>query len=284
MPPCSGAAGAAPSSCCGGGGVVARTGGEAACREERGGQGASCSSHSGDACGACGGAAVTDARAERFFSDEALAREPHSLRALAPLLAVRALGAPLRPAGAHSRSRRACAHLFHSHDSAKRKRQRQVPGIIWLAGGTPPASSFPFAKFTATLKDGSVIEMTPEEVRRAWNVTRVCVVARARSLVQRPTKVPFWRAAARAGLYASARRGCGAAARPAHRATPRRGRVARRRATRAALSFAPRAPAPVARRHTRATPTPTPTSRCLTSLPRARARPPRSRTSVSSTA
>ena len=51
--------------------------------------------------------------------------------------------------------------------------QQQVPGVIWLAGGTPPASSFPFAKFTATLKDGSVIEMTPEEVRacgaRAWD-------------------------------------------------------------------------------------------------------------------
>ena len=50
---------------------------------------------------ACEPAACDAAAADRFLSHEALAREPHSLRALAPLLQVRHLSA-----GAHSAATR----------------------------------------------------------------------------------------------------------------------------------------------------------------------------------
>lgn len=40
------------------------------------------------------------------------------------------------------------------------------PPVIGLHGGFPPASSFPFVKLTATLRDGSVVEVEdPAEVR-----------------------------------------------------------------------------------------------------------------------
>ena len=64
---------------------------------------------------------------ESRWSAEARAREPHALRSLAPLLA--------------------------------------VPGVIWLAGGTPPASSFPFASLSVTLVDGTAISLSPHEAR-----------------------------------------------------------------------------------------------------------------------
>ena len=43
----------------------------------------------------------------------------------------------------------------------------QLPGVIWLAGGTPHGNTFPFANFSATLRDGTVIEMSGDEARVA---------------------------------------------------------------------------------------------------------------------
>lgn len=40
----------------------------------------------------------------------------------------------------------------------------QVPGMIWLAGGTPAGSSFSFKNIRVTLKDDSVLELSPQEV------------------------------------------------------------------------------------------------------------------------
>ena len=43
--------------------------------------------------------------------------------------------------------------------------------VIGLHGGFPPASSFPFVKLTATLRDGSVIEVEdPAEVEKRERV------------------------------------------------------------------------------------------------------------------
>ena len=43
----------------------------------------------------------------------------------------------------------------------------EAASVIGLHGGFPPASSFPFVKLTATLRDGSVIEVEdPAEVKK----------------------------------------------------------------------------------------------------------------------
>lgn len=49
--------------------------------------------------------------------------------------------------------------------SAQAAAAAEAASVIGLHGGFPPASSFPFVKLTATLRDGSVIEVEdPAEV------------------------------------------------------------------------------------------------------------------------
>jgi hypothetical protein len=110
MPPCSVDAGASAPACCGVMTASASVGVGAVARRETRRDNGGATSSGGDA-GACGGASA-DAHAERFFSDEALAREPHSLRALAPLLAVRAQRRGAASPAAHFRSRPLRARLF----------------------------------------------------------------------------------------------------------------------------------------------------------------------------
>ncbi len=41
---------------------------------------------------------------------------------------------------------------------------RAVPEVIWLAGGLPPASAFPFSSVAVTLADGTPLALTSDEV------------------------------------------------------------------------------------------------------------------------
>ena len=93
-----------------------------------------------------------------MFSTEGRARRMAGLREL--VTASAAADRALSPRSKNSSSSASSASAQASAASA------ESASVIGLHGGFPPASSFPFVKLTATLRDGSVIEVEdPAEVR-----------------------------------------------------------------------------------------------------------------------
>lgn len=94
-----------------------------------------------------------------MFSTEGKARRMAGLREL--VTASAAADKALSP-----RRRGGCSSTSASAQAQASAAASQTASVIGLHGGFPPASSFPFVKLTATLRDGSVIEVDdPAEVR-----------------------------------------------------------------------------------------------------------------------
>jgi DNA-binding transcriptional MocR family regulator len=83
----------------------------------------------------------------------------------------------------------------------------QLPGVIWLAGGTPHGSTFPFAKFSATLRDGTVVEMSGDEARARRRARTVFASKeQMRAAARAPAPTPRFSARrVRAGLRLASR-------------------------------------------------------------------------------
>ena len=98
---------------------------------------------------------------EAMFSTEGKARRMAGLREL--VTASAAADKTLSPRSKNSSSASAAAPRSAQASAGA----AEAASVIGLHGGFPPASSFPFVKLTATLRDGSVIEVEdPAEVRK----------------------------------------------------------------------------------------------------------------------
>ena len=56
------------------------------------------------------------------------------------------------------------ASLERARKPKRELKRAQVPGMIWLAGGTPAGSFFPMKSIKVTLTDDTEVELSPGEV------------------------------------------------------------------------------------------------------------------------